>query len=99
MGSVRRPSKHCGLRNGTYTVKISKLRIYILSSYLSRLTAAKEGGATMEIDGKKIALGVPGAKPPSQADLFAVIPLGRGGTADEAAASILLYVDIDSGHL
>jgi len=42
----------------------------------------------MEIAGKKIALGVPGAK--STEDNYSFIPLQRGGTPDEAAASILL---------
>ncbi|KAJ3733591.1 hypothetical protein DFJ43DRAFT_995113 [Lentinula guzmanii] len=60
----------------------------------TRLTAAKEDGATMEIDGKKVALGVPGAKPPSDAasksgDAYPLIPLRRGGNTDEAAASML----------
>ncbi|KAJ3934899.1 MAG: hypothetical protein NXY57DRAFT_598620 [Lentinula lateritia] len=60
----------------------------------TRLTAAKENGATMEIDGKKVALGVPGAKPPTDAarqsgEAYPLIPLKRGGNADEAAASML----------
>ena len=48
---------------------------------------------TIEIDGKKVALGVPGAKPPSSdsdAKSFPHIPLARPGTADEAAAAMLL---------
>lgn len=61
----------------------------------TRLTAAKEGGATMEIDGKKVALGVPGAKPPTDpaaksGEAYPGIPLRRGGNADEAAAAMLL---------
>lgn len=57
-----------------------------------RLTAAKEGGAVMEIDGKKVALGVPGRKDISKtsADDYPLIPLRRGGSPDEAAASVLL---------
>ena len=61
-------------------------------TFVSRLTAAKEGGAVMEIDGKKVALGVPGRKEISQtteAD-YPFIPLRRGGSPDEAAASVLL---------
>ncbi|ETW87724.1 hypothetical protein HETIRDRAFT_378893 [Heterobasidion irregulare TC 32-1] len=58
---------------------------------LTRLTAAKEAGVTIEIEGKKVALGVPGAKPPSDSDAksFPHIPLARPGTADEAAAAML----------
>ncbi|KAJ7744191.1 hypothetical protein B0H16DRAFT_1560442 [Mycena metata] len=55
----------------------------------TRLTAAKEAGATMEIDGKKVALGVPGATPESRAATAPGIPLQRGGTPDEAAAAVL----------
>jgi 3-oxoacyl-[acyl-carrier protein] reductase len=62
-----------------------------------RLTAAKEDGVTIEIDGKKVALGIPGAKAPTSTDVpdpkaFKNIPLARAGTADEAAASMLLCV-------
>lgn len=61
------------------------------------MTAAKEAGVSIEIDGKKVALGVPGAKPaassiPADAKSYPHIPLARPGTADEAAAAMLLYV-------
>ncbi|KAH9075688.1 short-chain dehydrogenase/reductase SDR [Lactarius deliciosus] len=61
---------------------------------LTRLTAAKEEGAAIEIGGKKVALGIPGAKTPattSSADpkSFPLIPLARPGNADEAAAAML----------
>jgi 3-oxoacyl-[acyl-carrier protein] reductase len=62
----------------------------------SRLTAAKEDGATIEIDGQKVALGIPGAKQRAAAaqnvNALADIPLQRGATTDEAAAGVLLYV-------
>lgn len=59
----------------------------------TRLTQAKEAGASIEIDGKKIALGIPG-RPAAGAKEQAVssvadIPLRRPGDVDEAAASIL----------
>ncbi|KAI0307457.1 short-chain dehydrogenase/reductase SDR [Multifurca ochricompacta] len=61
---------------------------------LTRLTAAKEDGAAIEIGGKKVALGIPGAKTPTTtgaADVkaYPLIPLARPGTADEAAAAVL----------
>lgn len=59
-----------------------------------RLTAAKEAGATIEIDGKKVALGIPGGKSAAtgggSGGVVPGIPLGRGGTPDDAAGSILL---------
>ncbi|KAH8101420.1 short-chain dehydrogenase/reductase SDR [Cristinia sonorae] len=60
---------------------------------VTRLTLAKEDGASIEIDGKKVALGIPGAKSAKDASAVAqsnpLVPLGRPGTPDEAAASIL----------
>ncbi|KAG2072974.1 NAD(P)-binding protein, partial [Suillus decipiens] len=58
----------------------------------TRLTAAKEDGVTIEIDGQKVALGIPGAKQRAAAqsvNAFVDIPLRRGATADEAAAGML----------
>ncbi|KAH9487314.1 3-oxoacyl-[acyl-carrier-protein] reductase FabG [Psilocybe cubensis] len=60
----------------------------------TRLTAPKEAGVTIEIDGKKVALGVPGARPPVSAaapseEAFPQIPLRRGGTPEDAAGSML----------
>lgn len=62
---------------------------------LTRLTAAKEAGAEAVLpDGTKVALGIPmaqqaaragGGKQPSHPD----IPLGRPGTATEAASAVL----------
>lgn len=59
----------------------------------TRLTAAKEDGATIEIDGQKVALGIPAAKQRAAAtqnvNAFADIPLQRGANADEAATGML----------
>ncbi|HOD35401.1 MAG TPA: SDR family oxidoreductase [Syntrophales bacterium] len=55
----------------------------------TRLTKAKEDGAeTIEREGRKIALGIP--KVGLEA-LKSVIPLGRPGTAEEAARAILFF--------
>ena len=52
----------------------------------TRLTANKAAGGSIEIEGKKIALGVP-----KSATLPAgFIPLQRPGTSDEAGAAVLL---------
>ncbi|KAF8525255.1 short-chain dehydrogenase/reductase SDR [Hysterangium stoloniferum] len=53
----------------------------------TRLTAAKESGASITIDGKKVALGIPGGS--NGPNRTAAIPLARGGAPDEAAAAIL----------
>lgn len=57
----------------------------------TRLTAAKEDGAFVTgPDGQKIALGIPSKQKQASGDAaHADIPLGRPGTATEAASSIL----------
>ena len=57
-----------------------------------RLTAAKEAGASIEIDGKKVALGIPTPAAAAVGQEHANIPLRRPGTADEAGAAMLLFV-------
>lgn len=52
------------------------------------MTAAKEEGAAVEINGEKIALGIPKAQSKAAAG-FQLVPLRRSGTPYEAAASIL----------
>lgn len=62
----------------------------------TRLTASKEAGETIDIDGKKVALGVPGPQRPildatkQNSDAYPLIPLRRGGSTDEAASAVLL---------
>lgn len=55
----------------------------------TRLTAAKEDGASIEINGKKVALGIPGKKGASDVNATADIPLRRPGEPSEAAAPLL----------
>ncbi|GAB7355551.1 hypothetical protein MBLNU459_g6027t1 [Dothideomycetes sp. NU459] len=63
---------------------------------MTRLTAAKEEGAFVTTpDGQKVALGIPGAQKAARESgnaAFKDIPLGRAGTATEAASSILAVV-------
>lgn len=60
------------------------------------MTAAKEQGAFVTTpDGEKVALGIPGAQKAARESgpvAFKDIPLGRPGTATEAASSILAVV-------
>ncbi|KAK3656803.1 hypothetical protein LTR56_002784 [Elasticomyces elasticus] len=63
---------------------------------MTRLTAAKEEGAFVTTpDGEKVALGIPQAQKAGReegAAAFKDIPLGRPGTATEAASAILAVV-------
>ncbi|OSD05754.1 short-chain dehydrogenase/reductase SDR [Trametes coccinea BRFM310] len=66
----------------------------------TRLTAPKENGEAIEVNGKKVALGIPtGTKGPNP---FAAIPLGRAATPDEAAGGVLFLASplasFVSGH-
>ncbi|CAO3591818.1 unnamed protein product [Absidia cylindrospora] len=57
----------------------------------TRLTRAKETGAAIEVDGQKVALGIPtGNKSGARANPYADIPLGRSGNADEVAGSVMM---------
>jgi len=66
----------------------------------TRLTAAKEEGASIEISGKKVALGIP--KAVGGGSPTALIPLGRPASPDEAASGILFLASplasFVSGH-
>lgn len=70
---------------------------------LTRLTQAKEKGAFVTTpDGEKIALGIPQAQGDSKAGAAATypdIPLGRPGSATEAASSILAVASPLFGYI
>ena len=57
----------------------------------TRLTQAKEKGASIEIDGKKVELGIPGnaSRNKSGVSPYADIPLQRPGAPSEAASAVL----------
>jgi len=57
----------------------------------TRLTAAKGGDNTIVVDGKQIALGIPGREKQPEGPVPG-IPLGRPGSPDEAAAAVLFLV-------
>lgn len=93
MGFVQILSLLDSFRQGT-THKTSNLNFLFglsTNTLTCRLTAAKEQGANIVIDGKTVALGIPGGG--KQIDTnkpIPGIPLGRGATPDEAAKSVLL---------
>ncbi|KAH9947359.1 short-chain dehydrogenase/reductase SDR [Amylocystis lapponica] len=77
-----------------------RANVVAYGSVQTRLTASKEEGATIEVNGKKVALGIP--KPPASQDLYAAIPLRRWASADEAGAAMLFLASplasFVSGH-
>ncbi|KIL61787.1 hypothetical protein M378DRAFT_187487 [Amanita muscaria Koide BX008] len=74
---------------GPYGVRANTVAFGLIQT---RLTAPKEEGAVIEIDGKKVALGIPGAPRGASApdkDAYPHIPLRKAGTPDEAASAVL----------
>ncbi len=66
----------------------------------TRLTADKAAGETIEVDGQQVALGIPQMSVEARK---AIIPLGRAGSADEAAGPVLFLCsplsDYVTGHV
>jgi 3-oxoacyl-[acyl-carrier protein] reductase len=66
----------------------------------TRLTANKEEGGFVEVDGQKVALGIPAAqKKAAGSQAFIDIPLRRPGTATEAASAILAIASPLSSYI
>ncbi|KAL2260653.1 hypothetical protein VTK26DRAFT_5276 [Humicola hyalothermophila] len=69
----------------------------------TRLTADKEDGAFVEVDGQKVALGIPGKQKRAAAAAgpvpYADIPLRRPGTATEAASAVLAVASPLSSYI
>ena len=80
--SAKREGEETTVDEGTTVTKNAQ--------HINRLTAAKEAGETIVIDGKPVALGIPGGRSSDSSKPAPGIPLGRGATPDEAAASVLL---------
>ncbi|KAK4703006.1 hypothetical protein P7C70_g3215, partial [Phenoliferia sp. Uapishka_3] len=59
---------------------------------LTRLTQAKELGETIMVDGKAVALGIPGRGTAAKPNDLPDTPLGRPGTPEEGAKAILFLI-------
>ncbi len=66
----------------------------------TRLTAAKEIGAFVEVDGQKVAIGIPTQQQSGNAAVpHADIPLRRPGTATEGASAVLAIASPLSAYI
>lgn len=66
----------------------------------TRLTANKELGAFVEVDGQKVALGIPGKQKAAAGPVQHLdVPLRRAGTATEAASAVLAVASPLSSYI
>ena len=89
------PHRVCTTQHVSLSICLFRPRESRPCPIVDRLTAGKEDdGKAIEIGGKKVALGILGAKPPTTTSgaadpkVYPLILLTRPGTADEAAAAM-----------
>lgn len=70
---------------GQFNIQVNAVAFGFIET---RLTQAKEAGAALRRESADIALGIPQA---SRDMAFRLIPLGRGGTPEEAAGAVLFF--------
>ena len=80
---------------GRYNVTVNCVAFGYIETRLTQPLAEGEAG-TSEVDGRKVRVGVQGAR---IAAMNQTIPLGRGGTPAEAAGAIYLFCSPDSDYV
>lgn len=80
---------------GRYAVTVNAIAFGYIQTRLTKPLQAGEDG-TIEVDGKQIKVGVQGGR---LAAMNQMIPLGRGGTPEEAAGSVYLFCSPDSDYV
>jgi 3-oxoacyl-[acyl-carrier protein] reductase len=78
---------------GRYNVTVNTVAFGFIKT---RLTGAVTGGDTIEIEGREIAVGI---SPALASALEQMIPLGRGGTPEEAAGAVYLLCLPESDYI
>ncbi|MGH3960019.1 SDR family NAD(P)-dependent oxidoreductase [Mycobacterium sp.] len=79
---------------GRYNVNVNAVAFGFIRTRLTELAA--DGDATIDIEGREIKVGV---NPQLLAALNATIPLGRPGTPDEAAGSVVMLTYPESDYV
>jgi 3-oxoacyl-[acyl-carrier protein] reductase len=79
---------------GRYKVNVNAVAFGFIRTRLTEATA--DSGARIEVEGRQIRIGI---NPDSARDIEARIPLGRGGTPDEAAGAIYLFCIPESNYV
>ena len=78
---------------GRLSVNVNAVAFGLIST---RLTQAVADGATIDVDGREIKVGV---NPQLLQTMEAMIPLGRAGTAEEAAGAVYLLCTPESDYI
>jgi 3-oxoacyl-[acyl-carrier protein] reductase len=79
---------------GRYKVNVNCVAYGLIKTRLTEATAAQ--GAAIEVEGKQIQVGV---NPDLMKALERMIPLGRGGTPEEAAGAVYLLCTPESNYI
>lgn len=79
---------------GRYKVCVNCVAFGLISTRLTQ--ASEDAGSKIEIEGQPIQMGIPGA---SLAAFRSMIPLGREGTAEEAADGVYLFCSPESNYV
>jgi 3-oxoacyl-[acyl-carrier protein] reductase len=79
---------------GRYRVAVNTVAFGYIQTRMTK--AFEEGDTGIEIDGRNIKMGVPAA---AVAEADKLIPLGRGGTPDEAAGAVYLFCIPESDYI
>ncbi len=79
---------------GRYKVTVNAVAFGLISTRLT--TAPAHGGATIDIAGRKIAVGI---NPDAFKAVEKMIPLGRPGTPEEAAGAVYLFCIPESNYI
>jgi len=80
---------------GRYDVTVNCVAFGYIQTRLTQPLAEGEAG-TIEVDGRKVRVGVQGSRIAAMSQL---IPLGRGGTPAEAAGAVYLFCSPDSDYV
>jgi 3-oxoacyl-[acyl-carrier protein] reductase len=78
---------------GAFNIQVNAVAFGFIDT---RLTRPDEGGDFTERDGQKVKLGIPDKV---RQNLFSAIPMGRPGTADEAAGALLFFASELSNYV
>ncbi|MGI9163031.1 MAG: SDR family oxidoreductase, partial [Mycobacterium sp.] len=78
---------------GRYNVTVNTVAFGLIKT---RLTEAADGGATIDVEGREIKVGV---NPGLLGAMEAMIPLGRAGTPADAAGAVYLFCIPESDYI